>query len=162
VAVFLSFGLSLGARYRVAKSEQERLAVQLAEVSRDLLGEEARSALQARELLTAGPRIEDPLPRFDAYDVLEAISENIPADIQHDTRRLMIEIDDDGESGRFEIQGTVGSIADRDRLVEGLQAHRCFAEAEKGSISTAVEDRKDYKVSVKVYCENTVQSTEED
>jgi hypothetical protein len=92
------------------------------------------------------------LPRFDAYDVLEAISESIPVEIQHDTRRLLIEIDDEGDSGRFEIQGTVGSIAERDRIVDELQGHRCFAEAEKGSISTAAEDRKDYKVVVKIDC----------
>jgi len=152
-AVLLSSIVSLGARYRVARAEHEELVDKLAEVSQDLLGEEARSALYARELLMAGPRIDDPLPRFDAYDVLEAISESIPVDIQHDTRRLLIEIDDDGNTGRFEIQGTVGSIAERDRLVEELQSHRCFADVEKGSISTAVGDRKDYKVTVKVECE---------
>jgi Tfp pilus assembly PilM family ATPase len=152
-AVLLSFVVSLGARYRVARTEHDQLTGRLAEVSEDLLGEEVRSALHARELLTAGPRVEDPLPRFDAYDVLEAISESIPAEIQHDTRRMLIEIDDDGESGRFEIQGTVGSIAERDTLVESLQLHRCFADVDKGSISTAVGDRKDYKVAVKVECE---------
>jgi hypothetical protein len=161
-AVLLSFVVSLGARYRVARAEHERLTGTLAEVSEDLLGEEVRSALYARELLTSGPRIDDPLPRFDAYDVLEAISESVPEDIAHDTRRLLIEIDDDGQSGRFEIQGTVGTIAERDRLVEELQAHRCFAEAEKGSISTAVEDRKDYKVAVKVACEPPSQTEEEE
>ena len=153
-AVLLSFVVSLGARYRVARAEHEQLSDRLAEVSTDLLGEEAHSALHARELLMAGPRIDDPLPRFDAYDVLEAISESIPADIQHDTRRLLIEIDDDGEKGRFEIQGTLGSIAERDRLVQEIQGHRCFADVEKGSISTAVADRKDYKVAVKVACED--------
>lgn len=153
VAVLASFIVSLGARYRVARAEHEQLTARLAEVSQDLLGEEARSALHARELLTAGPRVDDPLPRFDAYDVLEAISESIPSEIQHDTRRLLIEIDDDGETGRFEIQGTVGSIAERDRLVDQLQSHRCFADVDKGSISTAVGDRKDYKVVVKVKCE---------
>ncbi len=161
-AVLLSFLVSLGARYRVARAEHERLANTLAEVSVDLLGEEARSALHARELLTAGPRIDDPLPRFDAYDVLEAISESIPVDIQHDTRRLLIEIDDDGDRGRFEIQGTVGTIAERDRLVEELQNHRCFADVEKGSISTAVGDRKDYKVAVKVECEANAGAREEE
>ena len=152
-AVFLSFAVSLFARYRVARAEHEELSATLAEVSKDLLVEEAHSALHARELLTAGPRIDDPLPRFDAYDVLEAISESIPADIQHDTRRLLIEIDDEGDNGRLEIQGTVGSIAERDRLVDALQEHVCFADVEKGSISTAVEDRKDYKLVVKVQCE---------
>jgi Tfp pilus assembly PilM family ATPase len=152
IAIVLSFAVSLLARHRVARAEHEQLTTSLAEVSRDLLGEEARSALHARELLTAGPRIDDPLPRFDAYDILEAISESIPADIQHDTRRLLIEIDDSGDEGRFEIQGTVGSIAERDRLVDALQSHHCFADVEKGSISTAVEDRKDYKIVVNVEC----------
>lgn len=161
-AILVSFVLSLGARYRVARAEHDELEATLAEVSGDLLGEEVRSALHARELLTAGPRVDDPLPRFDAYDVLEAISESIPKDIQHDTRRLLIEIDDDAKTGRFEIQGTLGSIAERDRLVEELQAHRCFADAEKGSISTAVEDRKDYKVAVRVECERSTRSDEEE
>ncbi|TFH31881.1 MAG: hypothetical protein E4H00_02615 [Myxococcales bacterium] len=151
-AVLLSFGVSLMARYRVARAENEELTAMLVEVSKDLLVEEAHSALYARELLTAGPRIDDPLPRFDAYDVLEGISQSIPTDIEHDTRRLMIEIDDEGDNGRFEMQGTVGSIADRDRLVDGLRAHPCFADVEKGSISTAVADRKDYKLVVKVRC----------
>lgn len=161
-AIVISFVISLGARYRVARGEHRQLTATLAEVSGDLLGEEVRSAMHARELLTAGPRIDDPLPRFDAYDVLEAISESIPDDIQHDTRRLLIEIDDDGKTGRFEIQGTLGSIAERDRLVEELQGHRCFSDAEKGSISTAVEDRKDYKVAVRVECEGSARVDEEE
>jgi hypothetical protein len=151
-AILLSFGVSLVARYQVARAEHVRLSTVLGEVSKDLLGQEARSAMQARELLTMGPRIEDPLPRFDAYDVLQAISESIPQDIQHDTRRLLIEIDDEGDSGRFEIQGTLGSIAERDRLADALEEHRCFGEVDKGSISTAVEDRMDYKIEVKVRC----------
>jgi len=154
-AVVLSFAVSLMARYQVAQAEHQRLSTTLAEVSKDLLGEETRGALHARELLTAGPRVNDPLPRFDAYDILEAISESIPVEIQHDTRRLLIEIDDEGDTGRFEIQGTVGSIVERDTLVDQLQTHRCFAEVEKGSISTAVADRKDYKLVVKVECDET-------
>jgi len=161
-AIVLSFIVSLGARYRVAKAEQERLVAQLAEISSDMLGEETTSAMYARELLTSGPRIDDPLPRFDAYDVLEAISESIPVDIQHDTRRLLIEIDDDGDRGRFEIQGTLGTIAERDRLVKELQGHRCFSDVEKGSISTAVGDRKDYKVAVRVQCEPESDDGEEE
>ncbi|MBW2509392.1 MAG: hypothetical protein JRE81_12225 [Deltaproteobacteria bacterium] len=75
---------------------------------------------------------------------------------------MLIEIDDDGQSGRFEIQGTVGSIAERDTLVESLQAHRCFSNVDKGSISTAVGDRKDYKVAVKVECEPPSQAGREE
>jgi Tfp pilus assembly PilM family ATPase len=161
-AVILAFCVSLVARYRVARAEHEGLTATLAEVSKDLLVEEAHSALHARELLTAGARIDDPLPRFDAYDVLEGISLSIPVDIQHDTRRLLIEIDDEGDTGRFEIQGTVDSIAERDRLVDALKAHPCFADVEKGSISTAVADRKDYKLVVKVRCDDMPSNTGKD
>ena len=161
-AVVLAFSVSLMARYRVARAEHERLTATLVEVSTNLLEEEAHSALHARELLTAGPRIDDPLPRFDAYDVLEAISASIPVDIQHDTRRLLIEIDDDGDNGRFEIQGTVSSIAERDRIVDEIQTHPCFAEAEKGSISNAVGDRKDYKLVVKVECDEAASRPEKE
>ncbi len=159
-AIMLSFAVSLVARYRVARAEHDRLTTTLAEVSKDLLGEEAKTAGKARDLLTSGPRVDDPLPRFDAYDILESISESIPSDIQHDTRRLLIEIDDDGDKGRVEIQGTVGSIAERDRLVDELQSHHCFADVEKGSISTAVEDRKDYKLVVKIECDEAAAAEE--
>lgn len=151
-AVMLAFGVSLSARYRVAKAEHDDLVEELAAISNDLLGEETRSALHARDLLVGGPRGDDPLPRFDAYDVLEAVSESIPSEIQHDTRRLLIDIDDQGDNGRLEIQGTVGSIAERDRIVDELQEHRCFSEVEKGSISSAAEDRKDYKLVVSIDC----------
>ncbi|MEM7433880.1 MAG: pilus assembly protein PilM [Myxococcota bacterium] len=151
-AVVLAFGVSLLSRYRVAKAENEQLVEELAVVSTDLLGEETRSAMHARDLLNGGSRDDDPLPRFDAYDVLEALSESIPVEIQHDTRRLLIEIDDDGEDGRLEIQGTVGSIAERDRIVQELQSHWCFEEVEKGSISSSRDDRKDYKLVVSIRC----------
>ena len=152
VAIMLSFGVSLLARYRVARAEHDQLVERLSTVSEDLLGESTRSAVYARELLTSGRRANDPLPRLDAYDVLETISESIPPDIEHDTRRLVIEIDEQDGGGRFEIQGTVGSIAERDRIVESLQTQECFAEVEKGSISAAAEGRKDYKLVVNIDC----------
>ena len=152
VAVVLCFGVSLAARYQVAKAEHEKLSNRLAEVSEDLLGSETTSALHARELLTGGPQSNDPLPRFDAYDVLEAVSSVIPSEISHETRRLKIEIDDEGDDGRLEIQGTVATIAERDRIVDELKGHDCFTEIEKGSISSAANDRKNYKLVVKIEC----------
>lgn len=152
-AVLLAFGVSLYARYRVANAEHEALADKLAEVSASLLGTETRSALQARELLGQSHGADDPLPRFDAYDVLEAISQSIPASVTHDTSNLLIEIDDQGELGRAEIRGTVNSIADRDRVVEEIEKHRCFPETKKGATSTDRDDRKSYKLTVAVLCD---------
>lgn len=154
-AVVLAFGISLFARYRVASAEHERLTQTLSTVSEDLLGDETTSAMRARELLTGGGARTDPLPRFDAYDVLEAISESIPREIQHDTRRLVIEIDDEGDQGRFEIQGTVNSIAERDQIVDAFESHRCFQEIDKGPTSTTAGERKNYKLVVGIACDET-------
>ena len=161
-AVVLAFGVSLLARYRVASAEHERLSETLATVSADLLGDETTSAMRARELLTGGPAKTDPLPRFDAYDVLEAISESIPTEIQHDTRRLVIEIDDEGDQGRFEIQGTVNSIAERDQIVEAFEDHRCFQEIDKGPTSTTADARKNYKLVVSIECTEARPRDQED
>ncbi len=153
-AVLLAFGVSLFARYRVASAEHDALAAKLTEVSTSLLGTQTSSATQARELLAQGHGTEDPLPRFDAYDVLEAISQSIPAEVTHDTQNLLIEIDDQGERGRAEIRGTVSSIADRDRIVEEIEKHHCFPETKKGATSTERDDRKSYKLTVAVLCED--------
>ena len=42
-------------------------------------------------------------------NMLSAVSAAVPEAVTHDTRRLKIDLDDDGHGGRFELQGTVAS-----------------------------------------------------
>jgi hypothetical protein len=123
--VMLSFMFSIYARWAVLAEENEALTVELARATEEAFGEEAATAAEARVLITRGPRSRDPLPRFDAYDLLAAISEKIPSDITHNTRRLHIELDDDGHGARFELQGRVASVAERDRISSELEGHEC-------------------------------------
>ncbi len=151
--VLIAFGYSVWARYTVLSAEREQLRAQLAQITEDIFDEETRSPTRARELLEGGRQTVDPLPKFTAYDVLDAISGAIPPDITHDTRRLTIEIDDETREGRFELQGTVASIAERDTIAANLEAHRCFKEIKPGPTSPGPgNERLNYRLEAEVHC----------
>ena len=115
-AVILMFGYSLWARYVMLTDEREALQAQLEAVTESAFGRPARSPERAAEFLEGGGRDEDPLPRYGGYDLVYAMSSIIPDTITHDTRRLNFELDDDGYGARFEIQGTIGAVAERRSL----------------------------------------------
>jgi Tfp pilus assembly PilM family ATPase len=131
-AVLAAFLFSVTARHSVLSAEHDVLVERLASTSKELLGEEVRTAAEARALLNRQRTAPDPLPRFDAFDALDAVSRSIPAEITHTTRRLLIEIDDESHDGRFEIEGQVGSIAERDTIAGKLEEQGCFQESERG------------------------------
>jgi general secretion pathway protein L len=131
-AVLAAFLFSVTARYHVLSAEHDALVERLASTSQELLGEEVRTAAAARTLLSRRRASPDPLPAFDAFDALDALSRSIPAEITHTTRRLLIEIDDESHDGRFEIEGQVGSIAERDTIAAALEAQGCFQSIERG------------------------------
>jgi general secretion pathway protein L len=132
--VFASFVFSVYARWTVLADERQVLGAQLEAVTEDLFDKPTADPVRAREILEGKKGPEDPLPRFDAYDALESISELIPEELthKHDTRRLQIDFDDEAHEGRFDLQGTVASVAERDRVADALEGHPCFHDLEKG------------------------------
>jgi general secretion pathway protein L len=151
--VFLSFTFSILARWAVLDGEKESLEEQLAHVTKDTFGEEYRTASSARTALERGPRNRDPMPRFDAYDALDVISASIPAEITHTTRRLHIDLDDDGHGGEFEIQGGLASVAERDQIAEHLEANECVQEIQKGRTTPGAGNvGLNYKLNVTFRC----------
>jgi len=151
--LMVAFGFATFARWNVLSSERETLQAQLREVTDDAFDEETSSPTEARELLEGGRRVEDPLPTFTAFDVLDKVSGAIPQEITHDTRRLMIEIDDIERAGRFELQGTVASIAERDTIAANLEAEECFDEVEKGPTSPGPRNEGlNYRLEVTIHC----------
>ncbi len=152
--VLFSYFFFIYARYSVLEGEGQRLESELAALTEQVFGQEVSSPTRARELLEGGVSADDPMPRFDAFDVLDAISAAIPEEITHDTRRLSIEIDDEGGDGRFEIQGSVASISERDVLVERLAAHECFQDIDKGATSPRAGGAGglNYRLEVDILC----------
>ena len=152
ITIVITLSTSLFMRYHIANVKNEKFTANLTTVTSELLEHKTSSPTRARQLLRQDSQIDDPLPRFDAYDTLEAISESIPTDIAHDTRQLAITIDDQGNEGQFELQGTVSSITERDRIIGELEKHHCFKNIKSGSTSTTSNNRKNYKIAVTIDC----------
>jgi general secretion pathway protein L len=151
--VVMSYGFSVWAEYRALSEERDALAAKLSKVTEQHFGETTESAKRARELLEGGGQQRDPLPRFDAFRALGAISAAVPDSIVHDTRRLEITLDENGQSGSFELQGQIPDLAARDVVAEALDAHDCIEQLERGKTSTVPgQDRKNYTLGGLLAC----------
>ncbi|MCB9599401.1 MAG: pilus assembly protein PilM [Sandaracinus sp.] len=151
--VLVAFLFATWARHAVLAEEREMLQTQLAEVTKDVFDEETRDPAAARDLLEGGRRIADPLPKFTAWDALDAVSAAIPAEIQHDTRRLSIEVDDESREGRLELQGLVASLAERDTIAANFEAHPCFDEIKPGPTSPGPNNTGlNYRLEATLHC----------
>lgn len=153
LALVVSYTFSVWAKYRVLAEERDGLAAQLEQVTEQQFGIKTNNVTQARELLSGGGKAKDPLPRFDAYRVLGAISAAIPSSIQHDTRKLEIMFDEGGQTGKFELQGQIPDLAARDTVADALEAHECIEQLERGKTSTVPgQDRKTYTLEGVIAC----------
>lgn len=152
-AVIFAFVFSTWSSYRLLGERRQTLETELARVTLEAFGEATVDPARAKRLLDGRTGPQDPLPRFDAFDVLDAVSHAIPGDVVHDTRRLEIEIGTGEHEGKLELQGTVANIAERDRVAEALEAHACVHELEKGRTSPAVgQDRISYTIAAVINC----------
>ena len=98
-----------------------------------------------------------PLPPYDAFRTLAAISAAVPTGVLHDTRKLEIQLDELGQTGKFQIDGKLPDLTARDQIAEALEANECFQELERGKTSSAPgEDRKTYMLEGLVACPGSI------
>lgn len=140
VIVVMTTMFSLKARQVLLADERDALRNQLAQVTSSVFDKEIDDA-SAAESLVKNPRSSDPLPRFDAYDAMGALSASIPDSITHEVRRLRIDIADEKREGRLELQGSLESLAQRDEIVSKLGDHPCFRDIELGRTTPAAGDK---------------------
>ncbi|MFK7985282.1 MAG: hypothetical protein AB8I08_04555 [Sandaracinaceae bacterium] len=165
--VLAAFVFATYARYSVVEARHQQLEDELAAVTEAYFGSEAREPAQAAVLLRRGAGGNDPMPTFDAYDTLAAISEAIPENVTHDVRQLQIDLGDGDENARFSLRGTVDSVSDTEVIVRALEGHRivrtegssetrlrCFHDIEPGNITTTAGDRRSYRLEGSVHCED--------
>ncbi|MEC7523160.1 MAG: hypothetical protein VYE22_24995 [Myxococcota bacterium] len=164
-AIVASFIFSSYARYSVLEARHQQLEDQLAEVTQEYFGVEARSPETALLQLSRGARGDDPMPEFDAYDALEALSAAIPTEVTHDVRQLQIDLGDGDETGRFSLRGSVDSVSDTELVVQSLRNHRvirtegdtetrlqCFHELDLGNTTATAEERRSYRLEGQIRC----------
>ncbi len=173
-AVIAAFVFSSYARYSVLEARRQQLEGELARVTDQYFGVEARTSDQALRLLQRGVQANDPMPQFDAYDALAAISESIPESVTHDVQQLHIDLGDGEETARFSLRGTVQDASASSQVRTALDAYRlvhrvgdeetrlkCFHELELGS-TDRVGDAYRYRLEGTIRCRPEGQSDEDD
>lgn len=152
-AVLVSAIFALHASQRMLLDEQLRLQTQLGQITKAVLGTEATTSEAAEALIEAQQKRKDPLPRFDAFDALAAISGMVRQDVVHEVRQLRIEVGDDKRDGRVDLQGELASLEERDALVTAIDAHECFGDIEKGRTRPSRDKtRINYQIEADLRC----------
>jgi hypothetical protein len=173
-AVLAAFIFSSYARYSVLEARHQQLEGELARVTEQYFGTEASSADQALRLLSRGVQSSDPMPQFDAYDALAAISASIPESITHDVQQLHVDLGDGEESARFSLRGTVADASASSQIRTALDTYRvvrrvgeeetrlqCFHGLELGSTDRVGESYR-YRLEGTIRCRPEGESASDD
>jgi general secretion pathway protein L len=134
VVVVLSAMFSLKARQSMLTEERDALQARLGSMTEELFGETMEDPAIVLDRIE-NPRNKDPLPRFDAFDALAAISASIPEEIKHEVKRMRIDVAQEKHEGRLELQGALETLGSRDTIVGKLQEQGCFRDIELGRTS---------------------------
>jgi general secretion pathway protein L len=153
VIVVMTAMFALKARQKLLSDERDALRTELATVTKDVF-DRAVSDPTLAQALAKNPKWNDPLPRFDAFDALGALSSAVGQDINHEVRRLVIEVADEKREGRMELQGALDSLVQRDSIVSQLERHPCFHDIQLGRTSPAGgnQNRINYQIEAVVEC----------
>lgn len=152
VAVLLSSMFALKAQQLLLLDENSALQERLAKTTEEIFGKTV-SDPELVDALVKSQKSSDPLPRFDAYDALGAISAAVKPGVVHDVRRLRIDVEGEKHEGRIELQGALASIEQRDGLIAELQQHDCIKEIEAGKTSPAQgQSQINYQLEATIRC----------
>jgi general secretion pathway protein L len=154
--ILLSFFFSTWAELRSLADEHEKLAAQLAVVTKTTLGEETTEPDRAKELLdTASARAEtDPMPHIDGFDIMVELSKAVPektgippAPFVHDVEELEFTRE------HLKIRGVVGSAAEAQQIADALKQNKCFVDPKIGKTSHEVNGtRQKYLLETDLKC----------
>jgi hypothetical protein len=121
---------------------------ELAEITAQITGDKIDDFERAELLLKKSAAARSPVPRQDAFDILDMMSMLIPEDVVHDVEELDI------RSDRWRIRGIVNSIGDRDRIYEALMQYKdCIKSISKGKTTLSQKDnRQKYNFDMDTTC----------
>jgi general secretion pathway protein L len=152
VAMIMTAMFSLKAQQKVLADEQGGLRENLTTQTLAILGKSVSDPAEV-EALIKNPKNSDPLPSFDAFDALGAVSSAIPGDVAHEVKRLRVDVADEKRQGQLELVGLLESLGKRDRIVDELRKHPCFSEIELGKTSPGGSDNRiNYTLEAVVQC----------
>lgn len=134
---------------RALDQENAALGSALGELSMKVLGEETSDPDRVNELLDKGPgkQDNDPMPHFDAFDVIVEISRAVPHTVTHDIQEF------DMQRGKVKMNAIVGSTDEAQNISSKLKEHACFHDVKVSKITQVVNsDRQKYVLEFDVAC----------
>ncbi|MCM8764139.1 MAG: pilus assembly protein PilM [Candidatus Omnitrophica bacterium] len=137
-----------GAKITTLRSTILKQQKELAQITTQITGEGTGSFDKAELLLKKSASMRNPVPKQDAYDILEQMSLLIPEEVIHDVEELDI------RSDRWRIRGMVDSIGDRDIICKSLEEYKdCVTAITKGNTTLSQKDnRQKYNLDIKTTC----------
>ncbi|MGE3673974.1 MAG: type IV pilus biogenesis protein PilM [Polyangiaceae bacterium] len=147
--IFVFFVFSTWAEMRALDQENAALSSALGEISLKVLGEETSDPDRVSELLDKGPgkQDNDPMPHFDAFDVIVEISNAVPHTVTHDIQEF------DMQRGKVKMNAIVGSTDEAQNISSKLKEHACFQDVKVSKITQVVNsDRQKYVLEFDVAC----------
>lgn len=149
IAVFVSATIRLVALSR----ERGVLEEALGTVTEEVLGESTTEADRVDELLAgqAEAADPDPLPHADSFDVLVALSKNIPESVVHDLEEVDI------QKGKVLVHGIVGSVSEAQDILANMKTERCVFDPKITRTSQMVGNtRQKYLLEFEMRCPEDV------
>jgi Tfp pilus assembly PilM family ATPase len=148
-ALVVSMGIHATVTLRRLSAEQKVLSAQFQSATKELFGP---ARMEAKDVVSALKRsFRDemaPLPKATAYDLLDAISKNMPP-----TDRVQLDVEDlDIRTKKTSIKGTVDSAAAVDEIVANLKGVDCFEDISKGPITEVSGGAKQFSLSIASKC----------
>jgi general secretion pathway protein L len=145
----VSFVFSAWAESRALTAENAILTTSMANMAKQALGEETDDPARVIELLDkVSAKEKDPQPEKDAFDLVVALAEHIPKEIEHDV--------DDMEFAKNHVKltGIVPTTEDAQKIAEVFKQAPCFKNVNISKIAQVVgKDRQKYSMEFDYRCE---------
>jgi general secretion pathway protein L len=150
LAVLLSFLFWAWAQGRALTHQNEALTNAVAELAKQILGEETDDVAHINELLdTRGKEEKDPQLELDALDLTVVLANQIPKELEHDIDELEL------QRGHAKMQGVVNSTEDAQKIAENLKKEHCFKDVTISKITQQVKSsRQKYSMEFEVRCQD--------
>lgn len=132
------------------EAEYAALKARVAAISEPILGFETDDVDQLYNAVVAADRnAANPIPEYDAMQMLAQMSEKIPFDLTVDIEQLDLNLG----NKRAQIHGKTLSGGDVERVVEALRATQCFkGEINKERVEKSTDDKTKFRLSATITC----------
>ena len=134
-------------KYFALARQEAALDRALCDAEQKILGRCYPSYEEAQAVMRGRGTVSELLPRVSAVDLFAELSEKVPADVP--VRLDRIELTKD----KLHLQGTTDAAENVDRVVAGLKASRCFADARSGGARRRGNDGKfEFSIDASLTC----------